>query len=87
MRSARATGGARGEPAPGPGLVGRGPLFVPALVFAAWTAAGAAEGGTGDGEVTPFLLAIASDRGGRPRAGSGPYGPRRAAALRTMTAP
>ena len=42
------------------GLLGRCSLFVPALVFGAWTAAGAAEGGAGDGEMTPFLLAIAA---------------------------
>ena len=48
------------NPRRGLGLVGRGPLFVPVLIFGVWTAAGAAGGGTGDGEVTPFLLAIAS---------------------------
>ena len=38
----------------------RGPLLVTALVLGARTAAGAAEDGAGGGEVTPFLLAIAS---------------------------
>ncbi len=42
------------------GLLERCSLFVPAFVFGAWTAAGAAEGGAGDGEMTPFLLAIAA---------------------------
>ena len=45
---------------PSPGLPGRCSLFVPALVFGAWTAAGAAQGGDGEGEMTPFLLAVAA---------------------------
>ena len=43
-----------------PGLRGRCSLFVLALVFGAWTAAGASEGGAAAGEITPFLLAIAA---------------------------
>lgn len=45
---------------PCPGLPGRCSLFVPAVVFGAWTAAGAAQGGAGEGETTPFLLAVAA---------------------------
>lgn len=43
-----------------PCLPGGCSLFVPALVLGAWTAAGAAQGGGGEGEMTPFLLAIAA---------------------------
>ena len=45
---------------PGCGLPGRCSLFVPALVVGAWTAAGASHGGSAEGEMTPFLLAIAA---------------------------
>ena len=45
---------------PRPGLPGRCSLFVLALVFGAWTSAGASEGGAAESEITPFLLAIAA---------------------------
>lgn len=35
-------------------------LFVPAFVLGVWTAAGASDGGSAEGEMTPFLLAIAA---------------------------
>ena len=42
------------------GLPVRCSIFAPALVLGAWTAAGAAQGGAAEGEMTPFLLAIAA---------------------------
>ena len=43
---------------PSPGLPGRCALFVPTLVFGAWTAAGAAQGGGFDGETFAAIVAM-----------------------------